>query len=86
MRKTVTLLNRIRGEVSETREKLHNCSEELESLTYEIGTMVLDDIRTDEGGCHTELMSLCRKYTTRINKAATEHMEAVKKYRDFFAC
>ena len=86
MRKTVSELTRIREDVSLTREKLQVYSEELESITYELTTLNLDDIRTDEHGIHTEVLKTCRSYTTKINKAIREHTEAVEKYREFFAC
>jgi len=85
-RKTVTELNRIKADVSTTREELHNCSETLENLTFDICQLNRDDIRVDEDGYHKESMKLIRSLTRDINKAAKLHAEAVVKYREFFAC
>jgi seryl-tRNA synthetase len=86
MRKTVSELTRIKADVSLTREKLYSCSETLESLTFELSNLNLDDIRTDEDGNHTAILKEIRQTSKAFNLAVKQHAEAVKKYREFFVC
>ena len=86
-RKTVTELNRIKADVFESREKLQICSDDLESLCFEMSSVkCLDDIRVAKNGFYTDILKSTEKARLAFGRALKVHTAAVNKYREFFVC
>ena len=86
-RKTVSELNRIKADVFKSREKLQICSDDLESLCFEMSSVkCLDDIRVAKNGFYTDILKSTEKARLAFGRALKVHTAAVNKYREFFVC
>ena len=82
-RKTVTYLNQLTDDVDETQQALGLASEYLESATFELCTLDVDEIRTNTdhvGG----LYEACLVAQHEFNHAMVAFKNACDKYKEFF--